>query len=264
MKAISVVLIIFMLLSLTGCYLFDSSYTEIWSCIDEFDLPDFDSDEFLSALQADQSISVEESQWFKENERSFTVVYGEGKVIVLFICEDVDDAKELFRDKMDIFSMIFSPYASLVRVNNIVFYPLPVQSSNDIMAQFMNKLGIENSYNLKVYTKSCLIPTSTDKSLDEIVKEIENRGYIKYDMGCNENEQIYEYAFVSEDGVNMYEIVAFAHEGSVISVLGCLYGIYLMANEDTVTRMYCSFNDGYSMIFFGNSIETQNFWNEIR
>lgn len=263
-KIFSLMLIIFCVLSLSSCYLLDDSYTEIWSCIDEFDIPTFDSDEFLADLQADSNVSVEEQNSHYENIRRFIAVYGDRKVVTFHICEDADSAREFYKDKLQIVSRIYTPYWSLVRVNNVVFEPLIIHESNDIMPQIMSNLGIENSHTLKVYTKWYAIPSSTDKSLDEIVAEIESRGYVKVKYIYDEEDQIYQYSFVSEDGTDMYEILACSDENSENFVWGYLDWFYEMVTEDTVTRIYYSFNDGYSMIFFGNSIETRNFWNEIR
>lgn len=128
----------------------------------------------------------------------------------------------------------------------------------------MSDLGIEDSYTLKVHNERQVFRSSTRKSLDEIIQAIENKGYEILSHDQNTENKVDVYTFVSEDGTDMYEIIACHHENSKDYVRGYMSWFYEMETDDTVTQVYYSFNDGYSMMFFGNSIETRDFWNDIK
>ena len=267
-KTISIVLILVICLSLSSCYLFDDTYKEIWSCIDEFDVDEFDATSLISHFQSDPDVLVESSDLMGYRteliESSYIMIYSNESAVLVYICYDTNSAKELYDSHLTSVSRVFTPYESLVRINNAVFCPLYIGQSNLMMPKIMSEIGIEKSCTLKVCTKRRSILSFTNKSLDEIVSKIESRGYSIVRHNYDEDTQVNDYSFVSEDGTDMYEIVACHHKNSIKYVLACLSYIYEMETDDTVTQIYYSFNDGYSMIFFGNSIETRDFWNEIR
>ena len=264
-RIISLLLILIVCISISGCYSYDETYTEIWSCIDEFDIDDFDSQQFISDLQANPDISLELSNPYSEpNEYVYSAVYGDKKVLFVYLYNDIDSAKECFEIEKKLFSRTYTPYWSLVRINNIVFRPLQTSQSNGIMPEIMSDLGIEDSYTLKVHNERQVFRSSTKKSLDEIIQAIENKGYEIFSHDQNTENKVDSYVFVSEDGTNVYEIIACHNENSKDYVRGYMSWFYEMETDDTVTQVYYSFNDGYSMMFFGNSIETRDFWNEIR
>lgn len=124
-RIVSLILILIICLSISGCYRYDETYTEIWSCIDEFDVEGFDSEEFISNCQSDSSIEVDSLDWgdFREEfiQYVYQIIYGELKGVLICVCYDVNSAKEYFEIEKKNVSRIYEPYWSLVRINNIVF-----------------------------------------------------------------------------------------------------------------------------------------------
>ena len=264
-RILSLILILIVCLSISGCYSYDETYTEIWSCVEEFDIDDFDSQQFISDLQANPDISLELTNPYSEsNEYVYAAVYGDKNVLFVHLCNNVDSAKEVFEGQKKLCLRTYTPYWSLVRINNVVFHPLHTSQSNGIMPEIMSDLGLEGSYTLKVHNERQVFRSSTQKSLDEIVQAIENKGYEIFSHDQNTENKVDVYTFVSKGGTDMYEIIACHHENSKDYVRGYMSWFYEMETEDTVTQIYYSFNDGYSMMFFGNSIETRDFWNDIR
>lgn len=267
-RIVSLILILIICLSISGCYSYDETYTEIWSCIDEFDIDDFDSEEFLEGLLCKTDITFESSSvgdTCKELvEKEYWAIKGESSTVFISVCYDTKSSKEYFEIEKKFISRINTPYWSLVRINNIVFWSMDVGQSSSIMPEIMSDLGIEDSYTLKVHNERQVFRSSTRKSLDEIIQAIENKGYEIFSHDQNTENKVDVYTFVSEDGTNVYEIIACHNENSKDYVRGYMSLFYEMETEDTVTQVYYSFNDGYSMMFFGNSIETRDFWNEIR
>ena len=265
-KIISIILLLLVCISISGCNRYDDSYTEIWSCVNEFDIEGFDSNEFITKLQSQTEINLESSnnhytEWV---ENQYVAVKGLGAVASISVCYDLNSAKTFFEEQKSFVSRIYTPYWSLVRINNVVFEPLHINQSNSIMPEIMSDLGIEDSYTLKIHNERQIFRSSTDKSLDEIVCAIENKGYKLFLHDRTEEYKVDSYSFISEDGTDIYEIIACHHEKSKNFVRGYLDWFYKTETDDTVTQIYYSFNDGYSMMFFGNSIETRDFWDEIR
>ena len=265
-KIISIIVLFVICIHLSGCNRYDDSYTEIWSCVNEFDVEGFDSKEFISELQKQTDISLKSSNNYYTElvEMQYVAVKGTGNATTVCVCYDVNSAKTFFEEQKSLVSRIYTTYCSLVRINNVVFIPLPVSQSNSIMPDIMSDLGIEDSHTLKIHNKSQVFRSSTNKSLDEIVCKIENKGYKLFLHDRNEEDKVDSYRFISEDGTDIYEIIACHHENSKNYVREYLDWFYEMETDDTATQIYYSFNDEYSMMFFGNSIETRDFWDEIR
>ena len=261
------VLIFMVCLSVSGCYRYDESHTEIWSCVNEFDIEGFDSNEFITKLQSQSEINLEPFESHHDTElvesQYFAVKSLGNAVITIYVCYDTNSAKTLFEIHKRGLSRIYTPYWSLVRINNVVFSPLHNSQSNSTMSEIMKELGIEDSHTLKIHNERQVFRSSTKKSLDEIVQAIENEGY-KILLHKQKQDNVEQYSFISEDGVDMYEVIACHNKNSKDYVREYLDWFYKMETEDTATQIYCSFNDGYSMMFFGNSIETRDFWNKIR
>ena len=267
-KTICLILTLFLCLSLCACHRFDNSYTEIWSCIDEFDDVDFDFEKYILDLQSDSTVSVELldlGDYHNELLASaYRIIYGAKDGIIIYVCHDVDSAKKFYNIEKKEVSRVYTPYWSLVRINNIVFKPVPVSQSNHIMLDIMSELGIEDSYVLKIHTKEQVFRSFTKKSFDEIISEIESKGYNMIVYEQNAEDQTIRCSFVSEDGTDMYEIIACHNKDSNGYVLNYLSTFRDFKDENAVTQIYYTLGDDYSMLFFGNSIETRDFWNEIR
>ena len=60
-KLICLLLVFANCVLLCSCFQTDDSYTEIWSCIDEFDNTGFDAEKYIADLQNDPNVTVEES-----------------------------------------------------------------------------------------------------------------------------------------------------------------------------------------------------------
>ena len=265
-KIISIILIFIVCLSISGCNQYDDSYTEIWSCVNEFDIDKFDFEEVIVELQSKTDIKFELSNNYHEElvEKQYVAVNGDLSTVSVSVCYDKNSAREFFEEQKNVVSGIYTPYWSLVRINNVVFRPVHVGQSNFIMPEIMSCLGIEDSYTLKIHNKSQVFHSSTNKSLDSIIGEIKSKGYEIFLHSQNTEDKVDTYTFISEDGTNVYEIIACHHKNSKDYVREYLDWFYEMETDKTVTQIYYSFNDEYSMMFFGNSIETRSFWNEIR
>ena len=267
-KIISILLILIVCLTINGCNIYDESYSEIWSCVNEFDIEEFDLDISITDIPYIQEASLDTIRIPEDDKytikESYMAYYGNLKAVYIYVCADVDSAKKIYEEQRSSLSRIYTPYWSLVRINNIVFRPLQTSQSNSIMPEIMSDLGIEDFHTLKIHNKSQVFRSSTNKSLDEIVCEIENKGYKLFLHDRNEEDKVDSYRFISEDGTDIYEIIACHHENSKNYVREYLDWFYEMETDDTATQIYYSFNDEYSMMFFGNSIETRDFWNEIR
>lgn len=267
-KLICLLLIFINCISLCACVSKDDSYVEIWSCIDEFDDVDFDFEKYILDLQNNPDITVEERKIldFEEDiiEYSYVVGFGEKKGIFIDVCYDVDSAKEYYSTKKAEISRIYSPYFSLVRIDNVVLNTMPNSESGSILPDIMNAAGIEEQYLLKIHTKRRIYLKPTDKSLEEIIGEIENRDYYLLHHTEDSDVQVNTYSFVSDDGTNTYEIIACHHENSINYVIAYLSYLKKYGDPYSTVQVFYSINSDYSMMFFGHSIETGDFWNEIR
>ena len=267
-KLICLLLIFANCILLCSCFQTDDSYTEIWSCIDEFDNTGFDAEKYIADLQNDPNVTVEEKKILDHKEgiveHYYVATFGEKSGIIINVCDDVECAKEYYTKQKTMISRIYSPYFSLVRIDNVVFNSLPNMESNSILPEIMNAAGIEEQYLLKIHTQRRIYLKPTDKSLEELLEEIEKRGYYILYHSEDADIQLNIYSFASDDGRNMYEIIACHHENSINYVIEYLSYLTEYGDPYSTVQVYYSINSDYSMMFFGNSIDTADFWNEIR
>ena len=263
-----IILILIVCLTTNGCNIYDESYSEIWACVNQFDIEGLDYNISINDIPTIEEASLDTLHITEDDKdiinAAYTAYYGDLKAVFIYVCTDVNSAKLYYERQKAMVSRIYTPYMSLVRINNVIFRPLPTRQSNSIVPEIMSDFGIEDSYSLKIHNKTQIFRSSTNKSLDEIVSKIESKGYkiVIHDQGTE--DKVDSYTFLSENGTDMYEITACHNENARDYVRGYLDWFYEMETEETVTQIYYSFNDEYSLMFFGNSIETRDFWNEIR
>lgn len=100
-KIISIILLLLVCISISGCNHYDDSYIEIWSCVNEFDVEGFDSKEFILELQKRTDISLKSSNNYYTElvEMQYVAVKGTGNAITVCVCYDVNSAKIFLKNK---------------------------------------------------------------------------------------------------------------------------------------------------------------------
>lgn len=264
MKKIIVLLLIFSL-SLTSCN-FTGNAIEVWSRFDEFDEMDFDFDQYITNMQAneiDQITSWKESG----NAQIYQVAYSDQSILYFDVCNDIETAKSIHQKYVDEFIGVraISPLMTSIRIDNIVVRPNADIISNERLIHFARSIGIKSDQIVlnKINKFSRIIRKDTEKTFESILKSMEERGYSLIDRISiiDEDHQICTY--VSDDNSTVYEIFMISGDQARSNLYYRIRAAIIDFPHDHV-HVYYSIGDDYCMYFMGSSIETSDFWNEIR
>lgn len=277
-RIICVLLVLVICISLFGCS--TAPMQETWSNFAEYDGVGFDIEEYSAVVESNggavELLPSTEYNLFGEiiPEARFFIKYADETGFLIAIFESIDDAKVAhgYVKEKYAFIKVDNPYVVGIRIDNAVVFGLKEENNRKII-EFANEIGISDEHiNLQKNNQHWRIARrDTDKTKEDILRSIENKGYIAIDEYVSESndEGIYlkstTYVFASEDYSTVYQL--YVTEGE--NARAYLYTTMLYYPEfynikENKCHIYYSLNDGYAMFILGVSRNTKNLWDEIR
>lgn len=277
-KIVCLLLIVIICLSLFGC---DSDrMMETWTDFAEFDDMNFNLDEYISSV-TDNGGSVtliEEkfSNFFDDiiPTECYSVDFADSVNFIICVFDSVDSAKEAhvgIKNELVKFKVDRS-CVQAIRIDNIIVWGL-TDDDNRRIIDFAKDIGIPED-KIKLHKNNAfwlVLRRDTDKTAEEIISAMEEKGYtvISKEVYENDDSELYLYSEIyiiaSEDYSTVYQLNVFkgdAPKAYCYSVLRIMHDLYLI--KENACHIYYSHSDEASMFIMGVSAETRNFWDEIR
>lgn len=275
-KTICLLLISVILLSLFGCSV--TPMQETWSNFAEYNGVGFDIEEYIARAESNGGAvePLPSNKLFGEiiPEAGYFIEYADETGFLIAIFESIDDAKiaHCYIKEEYAFMKVDNPYVVAIRIDNAVIFGLSEENNRKII-EFAKEIGIsEEQINLQKNNRHWRIARrDTDKTKDNILKSIENKGYTAIDEYVSESndEGIYlkstTYVFASEDFSTVYQLYVTEGENArAFLYTTMVYYPEFFNIKENKCHIYYSINDGYSMFILGVSADTKDFWDEIR
>ncbi len=277
-KVICLLLISVICFSLFGCSV--SPMQETWSNFAEYDGVGFDIEEYSARVESNggdvELLPSTEYNLFGEiiPEARYFIEYADETGFPIAIFESIDDAKVAhgYVKEEYAFMKVDNPYVVAIRIDNAVIFGLSEENNRKII-EFANEIGIsDEQINLQKNNQHWRIARrDTDKTKENILKSIENKGYTAIDEYVSESndEGIYlkstTYVFASEDYSTVYQLYVTEGENARAYLYTTMvYYPEFFNIKQNKCHIYYSINDGYSMFILGVSADTKDFWDEIR
>lgn len=279
MKKIICLLFVFVLcLSTLGCN--TAPMQETWSNFAEYDGVGFDIEEYSAVVESNggavELLPSTEYNLFGEiiPEAGYFIEYADETGFFIGIFESIDDAKisHCYIKEKYAFIKVDNPYIVGIRIDNAVVFGLREESNRKII-EFAKDIGIsEEQINLQKNNQHWRIARrDTDKTKDNILKSVENKGYTAIDESVSErnDEGIYlkstTYVFASEDYSTVYQLYVTEGENARAYLYTTMaYYPEFFNIKQNKCHIYYSINEDYSMFILGVSADTKDFWDEIR
>ena len=279
MKKIICLLFVFVLcLSILGCN--TAPMQETWSNFAEYDGVGFDIEEYSARVESNggavEPLPSNGYNLFGEiiPEAGYFIEYADETGFLIGIFESIDDAKisHCYIKEEHAFMKVDNPYVVGIRIDNAVVFGLREESNRKII-EFAKDIGIsEEQINLQKNNQYWRIARrDTDKTKENILKSIENKGYTAIDEYVSESndEGIYlkstTYVFASEDYSTVYQLYVTEGENARAYLYTTMaYYPEFFNIKQNKCHIYYSINEDYSMFILGVSADTKDFWDEIR
>lgn len=294
-KIVSLIFIFVICLSLVGC---SRQIPDTWSNFAEYDGVGFDLQEFIAEEESrGKSLTLVEishnfEAFFGEitPKENYRIDYSDDTGFPISIFENVESAKAAHNNIKHEFAVLGkfdNPYILAIRVDNAIVFGL-TEDQNQRIIEFAKNIGIpEDQIELQKNNSFwCIRRKDTDKSKDEIIRSLEERGFSIIDENVTEGggNEVYPtsyesssevnpfddykisiYVFASEDYSDVYQLYITEGMGarqdlySKLLILTEFYNI-----EDNNCHVYYSVSDKCCMYIMGVSAETSTLWDEIR
>lgn len=296
MKKIACLILIFVFcLSLVGCS--SRQIPDTWSSFPEYDGIGFDLQEFIAEEEGrGESLTLEEVPGFGSffgditPKGSYRIDYSDESSLPISIFEDVDSAKAAhanIKHNLSVLDKYHNPYLVAIRVDNAVVFGL-TEEHNQRIIEFAKNIGIpEDRIELQKNNSFwCIRRKDTDKSKDEIIRSLEEKGFSIVDENVSKGggSEVYPtsyesssevnpfddykitiYVIASEDYSDVYQL--YVTEG-VSAKQDLYYKLLLFFDiyniKENNCHVYYSVNDRCCMFIMGVSAETSTLWDEIR
>lgn len=296
MKKIACLILVFLFcLSLVSC---SRQIPDTWSNFAEYDGIGFDLQEFIAEEESrGKSLTlVEISHSFeaffgeitpKENYR---IDYSDDTGFPISIFENVESAKAAhtnIKHHLAVLGKYDNPYVLAIRVDNAIVFGM-MEDQNQRIIEFAKAIGIpEDQIELQKNNSFwCIRRKDTDKSKDEIIRSLEEKGFSIIDENVTEGggNEVYPTSYKSSSDVNPFDDYKITLYTIASEDYSDVYQLYVTEGasarrdlyykllifmefyniEKNNCHVYYSVNGDCCMCIMGVSAETSSLWDEIR
>jgi hypothetical protein len=206
MKRVVLALVLIFLLVVPFVSCSEEQGIEAYQIFYEYDDVEFSIEDFLDAMRQKEGYKVIEtnSPMFVtdiQEEKNYAIGLDKKGMLTITVFADESDAKEYFDSSMkDPVLSVSTPLCSFIRIENVCIYFNPVSEENSVyFLNIMEELGLKKGKVKKINSQASYENINTDKSVDDIIEALENKGYSKV-YSCEDYETVTTYNLISDSG----------------------------------------------------------------
>ena len=280
-KTVALLLFISLCLSLLlcACSLRKDGVIEVWARYDAFDGIGFDLDQYLSDLQKDDTVRIEQQDAWGDRQfiQAYEVTYPDESVLNFYVYPDVETAKNAHQKEAEMLIPLryMLPLFVSIRIDNIVVTPELDTSgetpdlnllSNNRLIDFAKSIGIKSNQIVLSKINECfrIRRKDTDKSFESILETMEEKGFTSHNPVVLEDGNYQVHTLVSFDKSVSYELVMYRGDRARSTLLYLIDELVLNSPFYEHSHVYYSMSNDFCMYFVGSSADTLDLWDEIR